>query len=44
MGLSMQLHLYQIWYDAHSKPAKDSGLQPFDCRQNPEFLKEKLRT
>lgn len=35
----MQLHLYQIWYDAHSKPAKDSGLQPFDCRQNPEFLK-----
>lgn len=35
----MKLELYQIWHDQNSYPEDNSGLLPFDCRQNPEFDK-----
>jgi hypothetical protein len=38
----MHLHLYQIWYDESSKPAQNSGMEAFDCRNNPEFLKREI--
>lgn len=38
----MNLHLYQIWYDEKSKPAQNSGIKAFDCRNNPEFLKREI--
>lgn len=38
----MNIALYQIWYDEHSKPADNSGLHAFDCRHNPEFLKREI--
>lgn len=38
----MNIFLYQIWYDEHSKPDENSGFLAFDCRQNPEFLKREI--
>lgn len=38
----MNLHLYQIWYDEKSRPDEHSGIEAFDCRNKPEFLKREI--
>lgn len=41
-GCIMEIFLYQIQYDDKTEPTKESGLLPFDCRDNPEFLKREV--
>lgn len=38
----MNLHIYQICYDEKSKPDENSGIEAFDCRDKPEFLKREV--
>lgn len=33
------IYIYQIWYNEYTKPNNELGINPFDCRKEPEFLK-----
>jgi len=38
----LNVHIYQIWYDEKSRPDENSGIEAFDCRDKPEFLKREI--
>lgn len=40
--VTLETYLYQIQYNEQTKPAADSGLMAFDCRQQPELLKREM--